>query len=70
MPRLPGRVMKEKHLRLFLDQYGAQMDARWFNAPIQNLPPPPWDIAFRLQRSFFRGEERWTVVIEDARTAE
>ena len=70
MPRLPGRVMKEKHLRIMLDQFGAQMDARWFNAPIQNLPPPPWDIAGRLQRSFFRGEERWAFVIEAARSAE
>lgn len=70
MPRLPGRVMKEKHLRLMLDQFGAQMDARWFNAPIGNLPPAPWDVAGRLQRSFYRGEERWALVIEAARSAE
>lgn len=70
MPRLPGRVMKEKHLKVMLDQFGSQMDARWFNAPIGNLPQAPWDIACRLQRSFFRGEERWAVVIESAREAQ
>lgn len=38
-PKLPGRTMKEKHLRIILTQEGASMEARWFNAPIGNLPP-------------------------------
>ena len=69
-PRLPGRVMREKHLRVMLTQEGAQMDARWFNAPIGNLPPPPWDIAMRLSRNWFRGQEEWQVGIEAVRTSE
>lgn len=69
-PRLPGRVMREKHLRVMLTQEGAQMDARWFNAPIGNLPPPPWDVAMRLSRNWFRGQEEWQVGIEAVRTSE
>jgi single-stranded-DNA-specific exonuclease len=70
MPRLPGRLMKEKHLRVMLSQDGASMEARWFNAPLQNLPPPPWDVAMRVQRSFFRGEELWQLTLDAVRSAE
>ncbi|MDZ4288524.1 MAG: single-stranded-DNA-specific exonuclease RecJ, partial [Prosthecobacter sp.] len=56
-PRLPGRLMKEKHLRVVLTQEGASMEARWFNAPLQQMPDPPWDVAMRVQRNFCRGEE-------------
>jgi len=69
-PRLPGRVMKEKHLRLMLTQEGASMEARWFNAPIGNLPPAPWDVAMRIQRGWFRGQEQWQLTLEAVRTSE
>lgn len=69
-PRLPGRVMKEKHLRVSLHQSGGTMDAMWFNAPLQQLPRPPWDVALRVQRNSFRGEEQWQLLIEAVREAE
>jgi single-stranded-DNA-specific exonuclease len=69
-PRLPGRVMKEKHLRIMLTQEGASMEARWFNAPVGNLPPAPWDVAMRVQRGWFRGQEQWQLTLEAVRTAE
>jgi single-stranded-DNA-specific exonuclease len=69
-PRLPGRLMKEKHLRINLIQDGVTMEARWFNAPLNNLPPPPWDIAMRLQRNHWRGEEQWQLTLDAVRTAE
>lgn len=69
-PRLPGRTMKEKHLRIMLTQDGASMEARWFNAPIGRLPPPPWDVAMRIQRGWFRGQEQWQLTLEAVRTAE
>jgi single-stranded-DNA-specific exonuclease len=68
-PRLPGRWMKEKHLRVLLTQEGASMEARWFNAPAGNLPPPPWDVAMRLQRNFWRGEEQWQLTLDAVRTS-
>ena len=69
-PRLPGRVMKEKHLRVTLMQDGAQQDAIYFNAPLSELPPPPWDVALRLQRNWFRGNETWQFTVEGIRAAE
>jgi len=69
-PRLPGRVMREKHLRVMLRQDGAQQDAIYFNAPLNELPPPPWDVALRLQRNWFRGSESWQFTIEGIRAAE
>ncbi|MGV3661851.1 MAG: single-stranded-DNA-specific exonuclease RecJ [Prosthecobacter sp.] len=69
-PRLPGRLMKEKHLRIMLTQDGTSMEARWFNAPIGRLPPAPWDVAMRVQRGWFRGVEQWQLTLEAVRTAE
>ena len=69
-PKLPGRTMKEKHLRIILTQEGASMEARWFNAPIGHLPPAPWDVAMRIQRGWFRGAEQWQLTLEAVRPAE
>jgi single-stranded-DNA-specific exonuclease len=69
-PRLPGRIMKEKHLRIVLQQGAVQQDAIYFNAPLNDLPPPPWDVALRLQRNFYRGNESWQFTIEGIRAAE
>ena len=69
-PRLPGRVMKEKHLRVTLRQDGAQQDAIYFNAPLNDMPPAPWDVALRLQRNWYRGNETWQFTVEAIRAAE
>lgn len=69
-PRLPGRVMKEKHLRVALHQNGVSMDAMYFNAPLRDLPPPPWDVALKIQRNNFRGNEQWQLMIEAVRAAQ
>lgn len=69
-PRLPGRIMKEKHLRVTLRQDGHQHDAIFFNAPLANMPPAPWDAAVRLQRNWYRGVESWQMTIESIRAAE
>jgi len=69
-PKLPGRTMKDKHLRIILTQEGASMEARWFNAPIGKLPPAPWDVAMRIQRGWFRGTEQWQLTLEAVRPAE
>jgi single-stranded-DNA-specific exonuclease len=69
-PRLPGRVMKEKHLRVTLTQDGIHQDAIYFNAPLDNLPPPPWNVALRLQRNYYRGNESWQFTIEGIRSVD
>jgi single-stranded-DNA-specific exonuclease len=69
-PRLPGRTMKDKHLRVMLTQDGVSMEARWFNAPLQNLPKAPWDIAMRVQRNVWRGDEQWQLTLDAVRSSE
>lgn len=49
------RVMKEKHLSLQLRQGRHQARAVWFNSAKQELPRPPWDVAFYLERNEYQG---------------
>ncbi len=66
-PRLPGNVIKDKHWSLFLSQGTASRQAIWFNAPVRDAPPPPWDVALKLQRQTWRGRESWQLMITQAR---
>ncbi len=71
-PNGPVRTMKEKHLRLLLEQRGDRnggtAKAVWFNAPLP-LPPAPWDIAFRVEPNEWNGEITWQLQIEALRSA-
>lgn len=49
------RVMKEKHLSLRLRQGRAEARAVWFGAAQDELPRPPWDVAFTLERNEYQG---------------
>lgn len=68
-PLLPGRVLNEKHLLFKLRQGGAQMDACWFSAPLDELPPPPWDVAVKLSHKVWRGRRSWSAIVEAARSS-
>jgi single-stranded-DNA-specific exonuclease len=41
----------------------------WFDSAHRPLPPPPWDVAFTIQRSEFRGQERVEIFVVDLRAA-
>ncbi len=69
-PQLPGQILKDKHWKLQLHQDGKMRPAIWFNAPWQNPPPPPWDVALKIQRHLWRGQESWQLMISDVRSAE
>jgi single-stranded-DNA-specific exonuclease len=69
-PVLPGQVLKEKHWKLWLRQGSASMAAMWFNAPLADAPPAPWDLAVKLQRQFWRGTESWTLLVQAVRSAD
>ncbi|MEY4483148.1 MAG: single-stranded-DNA-specific exonuclease RecJ [Verrucomicrobiota bacterium] len=69
-PRLPGQILKDKHWKLLLHQDGEMRPAIWFNAPWRNPPAPPWDVALKIQRHLWRGQESWQLMISDVRSAE
>lgn len=64
------RVLKEKHLKLPLRQGERQIEALFFNADLSQLPPAPWDIAYRIQRNEYRGRSSLSVFLEAIRPAQ
>jgi len=63
------RILKEKHLKLPLRQDGATLDLMWFNAGHVELPPGPWDVAYRISRNVFKGRSSVSATIEALRTS-
>ncbi|MEO0447676.1 MAG: DHHA1 domain-containing protein, partial [Verrucomicrobiota bacterium] len=64
------RILKEKHLKLPLQQEGVTVDALYFNAAGLDLPPTPWDVAYRIDRNVYNGRSSLSMVIEAIREAE
>lgn len=62
---LPGN-----HLRLCLRQGECECDAMYFNGGSVQLPDPPWDIAFTIDRNVWRGRSSLTMSIQDIRPAQ
>ncbi|HEV7868164.1 MAG TPA: hypothetical protein VGO90_10810, partial [Chthoniobacteraceae bacterium] len=54
-PAAEPRVIKEKHLSVILRQGYHERRAMWFNAAETELPPPPWDVAFTVERNEYQG---------------
>lgn len=68
-PAVEPRVIKEKHLALRLRQRNYHQRAIFFDGASAPLPPPPWDIAFRLNADEYEGETRLQIQIEALRAA-
>ena len=66
-PKFSPRLLKGKHLQMTLIQDNAERDAVWFNVGSDALPKPPWDIAFYVQRTHFRGRMRIQILIQGLR---
>ena len=64
------RVIKDKHLKLRLQQGGEIRDAIWFGSAERELPRPPWDIAFNIDRNEWRGNVSVSMMIQDVRAAQ
>lgn len=62
-------VLKEKHLRLELLQNGSRHQAIWFNSAGYKLPPPPWDVAFGIERNEYNGNVRLQLQVHAVRSA-
>lgn len=69
-PVAPPRVVNEKHLIFRLRQGDRHRRAVYFNSPMNELPPAPWDIAFRIRADEYNGETLVAMHIEALRAAE
>lgn len=63
------RELKNKHLKLWLRQGHAEKDAMFFGGGERELPEPPWDIAFTVDRNHFRGTTSCQMLVRDIRPA-
>jgi single-stranded-DNA-specific exonuclease len=69
-PVAPPRVVNEKHLILRLRQGNRHRRAVYFDGAANQLPPTPWDIAFRIRADEYEGETLIAMQIEAVRQAE
>jgi single-stranded-DNA-specific exonuclease len=69
-PVVPPRVMNEKHLLFRLRQGDRHRRAVYFNGAPNQLPPAPWDVAFRIRADEYGGETLVAMHIEAVRAAE
>lgn len=64
------KKLKNNHLRLFLRQGYDERCAIFFGGGAYDLPDPPWDIAFTVDRNVFRGRTSIQISIQKVRAAE
>ena len=63
------RHLQGNHLRLGLRQGTCECDAMFFNGGGVQLPDPPWDIAFTIDRNVWKGRTSLSISIQDIRPA-
>lgn len=63
------RVLKGNHLKLQLQQNGVRRDAIYFGGGDIDLPRPPWDMAFTIDRNVYRGRASLNISIRAVRKA-
>jgi single-stranded-DNA-specific exonuclease len=61
------RVIKDKHLKFTFEQDGAIHEGIYFNSAHLDLPRPPWDIAFTIDRNEWRGRVRLNMILKAIR---
>ena len=69
-PVAPPRVLNEKHLVFRLRQGDRHRRAVYFDGAAHELPPPPWDVAFRIGMDEYDGQTLVGMRIEGLRAAE
>jgi single-stranded-DNA-specific exonuclease len=68
-PFAAPKLVKEKHRVFKLCHSNALLRAIHFNGAKENLPQPPWDVAFYLESNTFRGQVQVELQIEAIRSA-
>ena len=69
-PVAPPRMINEKHLLFRLRQGDRHRRAVYFNGAVSELPPAPWDVAFRIRADEYGGETLVAMHVEAVREAE
>jgi single-stranded-DNA-specific exonuclease len=69
-PVAPPRVANEKHLVFRLRQGDRSRRAVYFDSATNEIPAPPWDVAFRIGADEYDGETLVGMRIEGLRAAE
>jgi single-stranded-DNA-specific exonuclease len=65
----PPRKLQEKHLLLRLKQHNYHHRAVYFDGAERELPPPPWDVAFRIKAGEYEGEARLDLHVQAIRAS-
>ena len=68
-PLTTPKILKEKHLRLDLRSAGGRRQAIWFNGALDELPRPPWDVAFTVNRNTWQGRDEAQIQIIAVRSS-
>jgi len=68
-PASVPKVMKEKHLRIDFAAGRRKFAAVFFNARLEDLPRPPWDVAYTLEWNVWQGRAEAQMRIVDVRKA-
>lgn len=63
------RVIKERHLKFRFEQDGFEHEGIYFNSADLDLPKPPWDIAFTIDRNEWRGRSKLNMIVQAIRKA-
>ena len=69
-PLAPPRVLNEKHLIFRLRQGDRHRRAVYFDGATNEIPAPPWDVAFHIGADEYEGETLVGMRIEALRSAE
>ncbi|MDX2080227.1 MAG: single-stranded-DNA-specific exonuclease RecJ [Terrimicrobiaceae bacterium] len=68
-PLAAPKVLKEKHLRFDFPAGRQRIQAIFFNGAAHDLPRPPWDVAYLVERNEFNGRVSAQMQIVDIRSA-
>lgn len=68
-PSVTPQILKERHLVLRLRQRNYHARAIYFGGAVEPLPPPPWDVAFRIHADEYQGEVRLQMQVQALRAA-
>jgi single-stranded-DNA-specific exonuclease len=63
------RVIKERHLKFRLEQFGLVQEAIYFSSAHLELPNSPWDIAYTIDRNEWRGRVKLNMMLQAVRKA-